>query len=101
MRKIPTFLVLAFLWCGPSLFAGDVVLNHGFETEDWLYWAETGNVPFHHKGVVKFDTTGNGKSSWAFYQHPGDDCSGGLDQTVYVLEGVTYEVGADVCYHSG
>ena len=104
MRKLKGLgflLILSAGWTTSPLTAGDVVLNHGFETEDTVYWIEIGNVPIYHKGVVKFDTTGNGKTSWAFYQHPGDGCSGGLQQTIHVLQGVTYQVAADVCYHSG
>jgi len=76
------------------------VLNDGFELEDTSYWTETGDVPVQHKGVVKFNVTG-GSYSWAYYQHPGDGVSGGLQQTVHLLKGATYEVSADILYHSG
>jgi hypothetical protein len=84
----------------PAL-ASDVVLNDGFETEDTMHWIETGNVPFEHRGVARFDVKGTGFKSWSYYQHPGWDCEGGLDQTICVLEGIVYEISADICYHSG
>jgi hypothetical protein len=88
-------------WFWEPAFSADVVLNDGFELESTDLWTETGNVPFYHRGVVKFDVTGDGKPSWAYYQHPGGDYSGGVEQVIYVLEGVTYRVSADICYHNG
>ena len=89
------------LFLSASALASDVVVNDGFETEDTLHWIETGDVPFHHKGVVKFNVTGPMSYSWTYYQHPGDGVSGGLQQTLYLIKGVLYEVSADILYHSG
>lgn len=77
-----------------------LALNDGFEMESTLYWNLTGSLPSTQRGVYPFDVTGNGKPSWAYYQHPGDGYSGGLEQTLYVIAGVTYVVHADFCYHN-
>jgi len=93
--------VLALASAAAPAAAGDLVLNDGLELQETRLWVETGNVPSYHRGVVEFDVTGNGRASWAYYQHPGDDISGGLEQTIYVQAGVTYTVSADICYHNG
>lgn len=89
------------LFISASALASDVVVNDGFETEDTLHWIEAGDVPFHHKGVVPFNVKSPTNYSWTYYQHPGDGVSGGLQQTVYLIKGVVYEVSADILYHSG
>ena len=96
-----TVLLSVVLWAAGPAAASDVVLNDGFELQDTTHWIETGNIPFYDRGVVKFDVTGNGVPSYAYYQHPGDGFSGGVDQTLCLLAGVIYEVSADLCYHSG
>jgi hypothetical protein len=90
-----------FMAASRTAHAANTVLNDGFETEDTMLWLETGNVPFEHRGVARFDVKGAGLKSWAYYQHPGWDCEGGLEQTIHLLEGVAYEISADICYHSG
>jgi hypothetical protein len=95
------FAVILCLASAAPAAAGDLVLNDGLELEDTRLWTETGNVPSYHRGVVEFDVTGNGRASWAYYQHPGDEISGGLEQTINLLAGVTYTVSADICYHNG
>ena len=77
--------------------AQDLVLNKGFQTEDWMRWTTFGNIP--DRGVLSFNTSGSGYS-WSYYQIPYTGFGGGLSQTIYVLEGVTYEVSADVAYYS-
>ena len=89
------------LLCAAPVSAGDLVLNDGLEMQSTAHWTETGNIPSYHRGVVEFDVTGNGRKSWAYYQHPGDEINGGLEQVVFVQAGVSYEVSADICYHNG
>ncbi|MFH2002707.1 MAG: hypothetical protein ABIK28_23755 [Planctomycetota bacterium] len=101
VRLIYLVTAILLLLGGREGTAGDIVLNYAFETQDTLHWIETGTVPYQDRGVVKFDVTGNGHPSWAYYQHPGYDFSGGLQQTLYVQAGVTYRISADICYHSG
>ncbi|MHC4941524.1 MAG: hypothetical protein ACYTG7_00750 [Planctomycetota bacterium] len=89
-------------WGGTWTLAegADLVLNDGFELQSTQLWMETGNILPSERGVTLFDVTGNGKSSWTYYQHPGDDFSGGVDQILYVQAGVTYLVKADFCYYN-
>lgn len=102
-HRIPLIpLTLLFITAlNPLANACDMALNHGFESEDTMLWTETGTIPYQNRGVVRFNVTGSGLQSWAYYQHPGWDYYGGVQQTIYVEAGVTYVVSADVCYHSG
>ena len=95
-----TVIFFAWVAAGTPAFGGDLVLNYGFELQNTVHWIETGNVPPLDRGVSPYDVTGNGKNSWAYYQHPGDGFSGGVDQILHVQAGVTYTVEADFCYHN-
>lgn len=101
LRLAGAAALLFFLGAPAALVAGDMVLNSGFEMESTHLWTETGNVPSWHRGVAEFDVTGNGRKSWTYYQHPGSEISGGLDQIVTIRANETYVVSADICYHNG
>ncbi len=93
--------LLLLLWWGPLLPAAETVINGGFETEDSMHWEETGFLPYHHRGVVKFDVTGNGRKSWTYYQHPNSETVSGVAQMIHLFAGETYALSADICYHNG
>jgi hypothetical protein len=101
-RTILLGIPLAFLFlgwlCAPAS-AQETVINSGFELQNTLYYQKFGNVPSGEYGVKLFDTTGSG-SSYAFFQVVYDGVSGGLNKTVYLFAGVTYDVSADICYHN-
>lgn len=102
--KQPCFIAVfsTFIYISTfTAYASDLVLNDGFEMQNTTHWIETGSIPYWDRGVVKFDVTGNGQQSWAYYQHPGDNYDGGLEQVIYMQAGETYTVSADICYHSG
>jgi len=83
------------------LIAADTVVNGGFETEDSMHWEETGFLPYHHRGVARFDVTGDQRKSWAYYQHPNSEDVSGVAQMVHLFAGETYTFSADICYHNG
>jgi hypothetical protein len=91
---------ILLIWGGTCVpvSGNDLVLNDGFDLQSTQHWIETGNIPTSERGVAWFDVTGDGKKSWAYYQHPGDGFSGGVDQVIHVQAGVTYSVKANFCY---
>lgn len=99
-ERIGAFCLMAFVFSGLSLCAqdNDLVLNDGFELQSTDLWTETGTVLPTERGVAKYTVTLSGGNSWAYYQHPGDGFSGGIEQLIHVEAGETYRVEADFCY---
>ena len=92
--------LLLFIFGGAPATAQKVIVNDSFELHNTAYWTHHGNLVSTEYGVEQFDTNGNTKQSWAYWQSPYTGHSGGLEQTVYLLAGVTYELKVDVCYHN-
>lgn len=98
MKQATLILILGLgLLCSAGA-ARDVVVNDGFETQHWQHWTPIGTVPSWEMFVLMFDVKAPGQFNWAFGLHTWDNETGGLEQQVYVLEGVTYTVSADFAY---
>ena len=93
-----TFALLLLLWGGAEVDAQEVVINNGFEMANPYYYAYYGTVT--SRGVDIKDVSAPGVFSWCYWQVPGDNFYGGLQQWIYVHAGETYNVSADICYHN-
>ena len=92
--------LLLLILGGTSAVAQQVALNDSFEMQSFVYWTQHGSLTPGDYGVEKFDTNGNTKQSWAYWQSPYTGHAGGLMQTVYLIAGVTYELKVNICYHN-
>ena len=100
MNVYGTLLVFGILFLGGSLAsANEVVINNGFETQDWQYWNTSGTLPTNEMSVTLFDMT-PGFASWCYNLITYTGVTGGLIQQVYVQQGVTYTVSAEFAYET-
>lgn len=98
-KVLSGWMILSLLcFSAAPVAAMEIVLNDSFEMQNMLYWEFTGTIPYSDRGVLEFDVTGNGQESWCFWSIPWEYGEGTLKQWIYVIAGVTYEVGMDVCY---
>jgi hypothetical protein len=97
---VGAFAALLFFGGGAPVWSQDVDLNNAFELQNILYWTKTGPLGSSYWGVEPFDTNGNGTPSWAFWQSPYTGNLGNLEQTIFVIAGVTYELTVDIAYYN-
>lgn len=105
MKKlIPGFgaAALFLLLLAPGMaYGNNVVPNEGFELQELGLWVMTGDNGWTN--LKEYDTNGDGTESWCWKRKPGLDGgqpfgNGGLEQSVHLIAGVTYEFNADVAY---
>jgi len=92
--------VLLVLSPGAAL-AQNAVPNGDFELTLKLGpWEEYGGTA--GTDLIKWDTSGSGKTSWCFKRKPGYSAfgggNGGLNQMVLLVGGVTYDFHANIAY---
>lgn len=92
---IGAIAVLMTLSVGPTVEAKDIVINDAFNLPGWGYWLSSGNP--HAQWVDYYNVSGAG-ASYCIAQYVSTGYSGGLTQSVFVVQGVTYDVVADFAY---
>ena len=92
------FVSVSLVAGGLTATAQEIVHNDGFEMTLPSFYAYYGTL--QERGVDIRETSAPGLPSWCYWQVPADNLNGGLQQWVYVQNGETYDVSADICYHN-
>ena len=94
-------VLLLFFWSPGMAKAQNTVPNGDFEVQDLGPWTMTGDNGW--TTMKLYDTDGDGVDSWCWKRKPGTDNgqpfgNGGLEQEVYLIQGVTYDFSCWVAY---
>ena len=107
MKKLRFFSAMAMvllLWSGSTALANDVVLDRHFETQQagpLTYWTATVNDPGVQHGFIQNAVKGPADWSWCYHLYPSNNPlnNGNITQTVYLVNGVTYDFFANIASH--
>jgi hypothetical protein len=99
MKKILLLGMFALLLMWGSNEQGvakEIVINDSFELQDTTHWTDFGTSPY----AVKMTDVVQGIFSWCMWNSPWNNGTGKIYQEVYLFNGVTYQVEADIQYHN-
>lgn len=92
---LSAFALILMMSTASTVDAKDLTVNDGFNKANWNHWNQYGNIQYM---AIDYYSTNGVSPSYCVAMRSSTNINGGLEQSIYVMQGVTYTVTADFAY---